>query len=93
MSDSLEPSDSSNNEELISPAKLSYSDAIAELEEIVNELDDGAVDVDALSEQFQRAIDIIEELDGRIIGARAKVDQLAPRLEALTNRNANSEAE
>lgn len=66
-----------------SPAKLTYEQAVEELKAITDELNDGLVDVDALTDRFQRAVDIMEDLDGRIRRARAKVDELAPRLEAL----------
>ena len=66
------------------PAKLTYEQAVEELKAITDELNEGLVDVDALTERFQRAVDIMEDLDGRIRRARAKVDELAPRLEALT---------
>lgn len=63
--------------------ELSYGDAVAELETIVSELDRGVIDVDALSDKFQRAIDIVEELDRRIAKTHEKVDQLTPRLNAI----------
>lgn len=66
------------------PADLTYAQAVEELNGIITELDDGLVDVDALTARFQRAIDIMEDLDGRIRRARAKVDELAPRLKALS---------
>jgi exodeoxyribonuclease VII small subunit len=66
------------------PEQLTYEQAVEELKAITDELNDGLVDVDALTERFQRAIDIMEDLDGRIRRARAKVDELAPRLEALS---------
>ena len=66
------------------PAKLSYEQAVEELKAITDELNEGLVDVDTLTERFQRAVDIMEDLDGRIRRARAKVDELAPRLEALS---------
>ena len=66
------------------PGQLTYEQAVEELKAITDELNDGLVDVDALTERFQRAIDIMEDLDGRIRRARAKVDELAPRLEALS---------
>jgi exodeoxyribonuclease VII small subunit len=65
------------------PHQLTYDQAVAELNTITEELNAGLVDVDALTARFQRAIDIMEDLDGRIRRARAKVDELAPRLEAL----------
>lgn len=66
------------------PAKLSYEQAVEELRAITDELNEGLVDVDTLTERFQRAVDIMEDLDARIRRARAKVDELAPRLEALS---------
>ena len=66
------------------PDQLSYAQAVEELNRIIGELDSGVVDVDALTVRFQRAIDIMEDLDGRIRRARAKVDELAPRLEAIS---------
>jgi len=68
----------------IPPDQLTYAQAVEELNTIIGELDDGLVDVDALTVRFQRAIDIMEDLDGRIRRARAKVDELAPRLEAIS---------
>jgi exonuclease VII small subunit len=71
------------------PEQLTYAQAVEELNGIIGELDEGLVDVDALTVRFQRAIDIMEDLDGRIRRARAKVDELAPRLDAI--RRAASE--
>jgi exodeoxyribonuclease VII small subunit len=73
------------------PDKLTYTQAVEELNAIIGELDQGLVDVDALTARFQRAIDIMEDLDGRIRRARAKVDELAPRLDAIS-RTAATEA-
>ena len=50
--------------------ELGYAAAAAELDAIVRELDEGLVDVDVLEVRFGRAIDIVEELDRRIRGAR-----------------------
>ena len=66
------------------PEQLTYAQAVEELNGIIGELDEGLVDVDALTVRFQRAIDIMEDLDGRIRRARAKVDELAPRLDAIS---------
>ncbi len=66
------------------PAELTYEQAVEELKTITDELNEGLVDVDALTARFQRAIDIMEDLDARIRRARAKVDELAPRLDALS---------
>jgi exodeoxyribonuclease VII small subunit len=72
------------------PDQLSYAQAVEELNGIIAELDEGLVDVDALTARFQRAIDIMEDLDGRIRRARAKVDELAPRLEAISKAASES---
>lgn len=74
------------------PEKLTYEQAVDELKSITDELNDGLVDVDALTDRFQRAIDIMEDLDARIRRARAKVDELAPRLEALSRPSADTPA-
>lgn len=66
------------------PERLTYEQAVEELDAITSELNAGLVDVDALTERFQRAIDIMEDLDGRIRRARAKVDELSPRLDAIS---------
>jgi exonuclease VII small subunit len=63
--------------------ELGYAAASAELDAIIGELDQGLMDVDLLDVRFRRAIEIVEELDRRIRGARERVAELAPRLEAI----------
>ncbi|MDQ3895706.1 MAG: exodeoxyribonuclease VII small subunit [Actinomycetota bacterium] len=74
------------------PDRLTYEQAVEELKAITDELNEGLVDVDALTERFQRAVDIMEDLDGRIRRARAKVDELAPRLERLSRPTGDAPA-
>lgn len=62
------------------PAKLSYTDAAAELEEIVSFFEQRDVDVDLLVAKLERATALVEELDGRLASTRTQVEQLAPRL-------------
>jgi exodeoxyribonuclease VII small subunit len=64
----------------VAVAELGYADAAAELDTIIRELDQGLIDVDLLESRFRRAIEIVEELDRRIHGARQRVDELLPRL-------------
>lgn len=71
--------------------ELGYAEASRELERIVAELDEGLVDVDLLEVRFRRAIEIVEELDRRIRGARDRVDALMPRLDALGARPGGGE--
>lgn len=64
-------------------SELGYSEAAAELDGIIAELDRGVVDVDLLEERLCRAVEIVEELDRRIRGARERVDAILPRLERV----------
>ena len=70
-------------EKPVPPAALSYAQATAELDAIIAELDQGQVDVDRLAERFQRATELVEELDRRIRTTRRQVESLAPRLDAV----------
>ncbi len=64
-------------------AELGYSEAAAELDGIIAELDRGVVDVDLLEDRLCRAVEIVEELDKRIRGARERVAAILPRLEQV----------
>jgi exonuclease VII small subunit len=63
--------------------ELGYSEAAVELDEIIAELDRGVVDVDLLEDRLCRAVEIVEELDRRIRGARERVGAILPRLEQV----------
>jgi exonuclease VII small subunit len=60
--------------------ELGYNDAAAELDGIIAELDRGVVDVDLLEDRLCRAVEIVEELDRRIRGAKERVSAILPRL-------------
>ncbi len=62
---------------------LSYSEAGAELDTIIDEFETGVVDVDRLVEQLERATDIVDELDRRLRRTRMRVEELVPRLESI----------
>ncbi len=62
---------------------LGYAEAVAELDRIIAELDRGGIDVDLLESRLKRAVEIVEELDRRIRGARERVDAILPRLEQM----------
>ena len=64
-------------------AELSYSEAGAELDTIIEEFETGVVDVDRLVDQLQRATDIVDELDRRLRRTRIQVEELVPRLESV----------
>jgi exodeoxyribonuclease VII small subunit len=71
---------------------LGYAEAAAELDTIIRELDQGLIDVDLLESRFRRAIEIVEELDRRIHGARQRVDELLPRLSRVVEGDASPNA-
>jgi exodeoxyribonuclease VII small subunit len=64
-------------------SELSYSDAGAQLDAIIEEFETGVVDVDRLVEQLERATDIVDELDRRLRRTRMRVEELVPRLESI----------
>ena len=69
-------------------AELSYSDAGAELDAIIEEFETGVIDVDRLVDQLERATDIVDELDRRLRRTRMRVEELVPRLEAIGQHDA-----
>jgi exonuclease VII small subunit len=72
---------------------LSYSDAGAQLDAIIEEFETGVVDVDHLVEQLERATDIVDELDRRLRRTRMRVEELVPRLESIGRVDEGDEVE
>lgn len=62
--------------------EISYVDAVAELEQILDELDGDDVDVDVLGARVQRAAELLRLCRDRISGARLQVEQVVAELEA-----------
>ena len=60
-----------------------YAEAVAELEEILAELEADDVDVDRLAEQVNRAADLIESCRTRLAEARVEVTRIVADLDAL----------
>lgn len=61
-------------------ASLSYTDAVAELESILAEIEDDAVDIDQLSRRVRRAAALIRLCQERIHGARIEVERVVADL-------------
>ena len=61
-------------------ADLPYRDAVAELESILAEIEDDAVDIDQLSRRVRRAAALIRLCQERIIGARIEVERVVADL-------------
>jgi exodeoxyribonuclease VII small subunit len=61
---------------------IGYGEAVAELEEILAELEDDTVDVDVLAQRVRRAAELIRICRARIAGARLEVEQVVAELDA-----------
>lgn len=72
---------------------MSYTEASAELDEIVGFFEGRDVDVDQLVGRLVRATAIIEELDKRLRRTRVQVEQLVPRLAAVLEEEPGGEVE
>jgi exodeoxyribonuclease VII small subunit len=66
--------------------KLTWEEASDELDGIVSFLESSEVDVDQLVGRLQRASELVEELDRRLIATRSQVDELLPKLERAAER-------
>jgi exodeoxyribonuclease VII small subunit len=62
---------------------LSYAEASAELDGVIEEFETGVIDVDRLVERLERATAIVDELDRRLRRTRMQVEELVPRLESI----------
>ncbi len=68
----------------VTPADpISYRDALAELDEILAELEGDAVDVDRLGLRVKRAAELIALCRQRIGAARVEVDSVVADLDRL----------
>jgi exodeoxyribonuclease VII small subunit len=61
-------------------AELGYAAALEELERILEEIEDDAVDVDVLAERVKRAAELLRTCRDRITAARAEVAQIVEEL-------------
>jgi exodeoxyribonuclease VII small subunit len=59
-----------------------YSDAFAELQQIVADIEDGEISVDELSEKVKRASELIAICKKKLTSTEEDVDQILKELEA-----------
>ena len=64
---------------------LGYADALAELEEILDQLEDDDIDVDVLSARVERAAELIRLCRGRIRDAQLSVEEIVADLDQLVD--------
>lgn len=62
---------------------LDYASAVNELDEILNELEDEALNVDILADRVKRASELITFCRSRITSAKTQVEQIVADLEQL----------
>lgn len=66
-------------------ADLGYAEALAELEDILEQLDDDDIDVDVLSGRVERAAELIRFCRGRIRHAQMSVEEIVADLDELAD--------
>jgi len=66
------------------PADVGYAEALAELESILTEIEDDAVDVDVLAARVKRAAELLRVCRDRITAAKIEVTQIVAELEPDT---------
>jgi exodeoxyribonuclease VII small subunit len=64
-----------------SPDEIGYADAVTELDDILDQLDDDGIDIDVLSELVERAAYLITICRGRISAAQQRVVGIVETLE------------
>lgn len=65
----------------VAEPEIGYGDALAELERILDEIEDDAVDVDVLATKVRRAAELLRVCRDRITSARVEVTQIVADLE------------
>ena len=72
-------------------SELGYADALAELEAILDDLEDDNIDIDVLAGKVERASALIRLCRDRITSARTQVDRIVADLEQLGDANGNDQ--
>ncbi len=71
--------------------EVGYAAALAELEEILDQLEDDNIDVDVLSSKVERAAELIRLCRGRIRAAQMSVEEIVAELDDLTDDGADTD--
>lgn len=66
------------------PAEIGYGEALRELENILDEIEDDSVDVDVLASRVRRAAELLRICRDRISAARVEVTQIVADLDPGT---------
>jgi exodeoxyribonuclease VII small subunit len=77
MADRTDPTDLTD----LPDGAVGYGEALAELEAILDEIEDDAVDVDVLAARVTRAAELLRVCRDRITAARVEVEQIVADLD------------
>ena len=72
---------------------LGYHAAMAELETILHELEEGEVDIDRLADQVRRAAELVRHCRGRLADARTEVTRIVAELDRGGTADAEADGE
>jgi exodeoxyribonuclease VII small subunit len=61
--------------------EITYAEALAEIEAIVNQLEDGELDVDHLSDKVKRASELIKLCKTRLRSTKEEIDSILDDLD------------
>ena len=61
--------------------EIGYAEALAELESILEEIEDDAVDVDVLAARVKRGAELLRVCRARIMAAKVEVTQIVAELD------------
>lgn len=67
-------------EELPLPEEMGFSEAVAELEEILRRIEDEEIDLDRLAAELKRATALLEVCRGKVRRAETEVQQIVANL-------------
>lgn len=56
--------------------KISYNDAVAEIESILDNIEEGSLDVDALTEKVSRVTELLKICRDRLHRTEAQIDKI-----------------
>jgi exodeoxyribonuclease VII small subunit len=56
--------------------KISYSDAVAEIESILGKIEEGSLDVDALTEKVSRVTELLKICRDKLHKTEAQIDKI-----------------
>ena len=66
---------------MVDTGDIGYAEALAELESILEEIEDDAVDVDVLAARVKRAAELLRVCRARITAAKVEVTQIVAELD------------